>query len=217
MKRGQGQSHRSKQPARWRCSQFTFTRITSGPDPATHGSTPGSGNSYFAPLVSLEMEKTPRDEGRRESSWVLQESSWAFCAAGLQWVQLQGYFSPALMCPLPKSSGSFPTACSRCSPRTSPTADGIRKLIQWEKNNNNSLHFLPLLQVFPTSYKTTHKYEGCSPDYAAPTLINTLSLKPTGRIRLAHTMNISSPLNYILIWDEQAPRGLAQSREVSSS
>lgn len=122
-----------------------------------------------------------------------------FCAAGLQWVQLQGYFSPALMCPLPKSSGSFPTACSRCSPHPSPTADGIRKLIQLEKNNNNSPHFLPLLQVFPTSYKTTHKYEGCSPDYAAPTLINTLSLKPTGRIRLAHTMNISSPLNYILI------------------
>lgn len=106
-----------------------------------------------------------------------------------------------------------------------PTADWIRKLIKLEKDPPP--HFLTPASSISYKLKNciwaeqkknpSHKCEGCSPDCAAPTLINTPSLKPAGRIQLTHTMNISSPINDILIWAEEAPRGLAQSREVSSS
>lgn len=37
---------------------------TSGLEPASHGSLPGSGSSYFAPLGSSPMEKPLRDEAK---------------------------------------------------------------------------------------------------------------------------------------------------------
>lgn len=191
--------------------------------PTIHGSLSSCGNGYFASFGSFQIEKSLRGEGKRESSWVSGQQVLPGCSYRGNLVQCWR------VCCQKEQSLPHCMLLPICS--CTALALALLFLLSYSrlyqdlaKNKGKKTFFLaPSSSVF-------YKLKSCI--WAKPTTTkqmgsmrpglcrssphkNTPSLNATSLIQ-QHTMNISSPINDTQIWDEQALRALAWSRDVFS-